>query len=265
MSHFRRLLAKARQTRARSSGILLADDFADVVDAAFAQRLSVKRQRPGQQFIKHHSQRINISACVDVLSTHLGLLGTHILRRADKLALFGVEGPVRQRLRDGLGNPEINNLQDRLFTLHRDQNVGRLNVTVNDALLMGVLHAFTCLQKQLQTLLDAQLIPVAMLDDGNAFDVFHGEIRQTGVGRPGFEYGCDIRVFHQSQRLALRLEAGNHLLGIHAGLDDLQRDPASDGLVLLGQVNDGEAPLAEDAQQPVRADLPDRLGSGGAE
>ncbi len=36
------------------------------------------------------------------------------------------------------------------------------------------------------------------------------------------------------------LEAGDHLAGVHPELDDLQCHPPTDGLLLLGEVDDGE-------------------------
>ena len=61
-------------------------------------------------------------------------------------------------------------------------------------------------------------------------------------------------MIHQGQRLALGLEAGDHLPRVHAGLDDLERDLAAHGLDLLGHVHDTHAPLADLLQQLVRAD-----------
>ena len=43
-------------------------------------------------------------------------------------------------------------------------------------------------------------------------------------------------------------------VGIHARLDDLQGDPAADGLLLLGHVDDAHAPFADLLQQLVGAD-----------
>ena len=59
---------------------------------------------------------------------------------------------------------------------------------------------------------------------------------------------------HQRQGLALGLEPGDDLLGIHARLDDLERHPAADGLLLLGHVDDAHAPFADLLEQLVRAD-----------
>ena len=58
---------------------------------------------------------------------------------------------------------------------------------------------------------------------------------------------------HEGQGLALGLEAGNHLGGVHAELDHLEGDPAPDGLGLFGHVHDAGAALADLFEQLVSA------------
>ena len=74
-----------------------------------------------------------------------------------------------------------------------------------------------------------------MLRDPHALDVFHGEIGTASIVGSRIEYLGHARMVHQSQGLPLGLEPSQHLFGIHAGFDDLERDPASNGLFLLGQ------------------------------
>ena len=63
---------------------------------------------------------------------------------------------------------------------------------------------------------------------------------------------------HERQCLALGLEAGDHLAGVHSGLDDLERDPAADGRLLLGHVDDAHSPFADFLQQLVGTDAGSR-------
>ena len=58
---------------------------------------------------------------------------------------------------------------------------------------------------------------------------------------------------HQRQRLPLGLEPGDDLLGVHAQLDDLERDPAAHRLLLLGHVDHAAAAFADLLQQLVAA------------
>ena len=59
---------------------------------------------------------------------------------------------------------------------------------------------------------------------------------------------------HQGQGLPLGLEAGDHLPGIHARLDDLERDAAADRRLLVGHEDHAHAAFADLLQQLVRTD-----------
>src|SRR5262245_31101527 len=100
-----------------------------------------------------------------------------------------------------------------------------------------------------------ELVLIAELGDGDALDQLHDEVRPTGRGRAGVEDLGDVGVVHQRQRLPLRLEPGQDLGGVQAGLDDLEGDLAAHGLFLLGHVDDPHAALADLLQQLVGADL----------
>ena len=58
---------------------------------------------------------------------------------------------------------------------------------------------------------------------------------------------------HQRQRLPLGFEAGDDLLGVHAQLDDLERDAAAHRFLLLGHVDDAAAAFADLLEQFVAA------------
>ena len=82
----------------------------------------------------------------------------------------------------------------------------------------------------------------------------HHEVRPARLGRAGIEHLGDVRMVHQRQRLPLGLEAGDHLLRVHAELDDLERDAAPDRLALLGHPDRAEAAFADLLEQLVAAD-----------
>ena len=60
---------------------------------------------------------------------------------------------------------------------------------------------------------------------------------------------------HQGEGLAFGLEAGDDRLGIHAELDDLERDLAPHGCSLLGEIDHPATTLADLFHEPVRAEL----------
>ena len=135
-----------------------------------------------------------------------------------------------------------------------DQHVGRLDVPVDDPLLVGVLHRPADLGEQAQPLPDAQPAAVAELGDGDALDQLHDEVRPAAVGAAGVEHPGDVRVLHEGQRLPLRLEPVQHGAGVHPRLDRLQGHPPADRVPLLGHEDDPHSALADLLDQRVRAD-----------
>ena len=72
--------------------------------------------------------------------------------------------------------------------------------------------------------------------------------------RAAVEYSGDVGMIHHRQRLALGLEAGHHLFGVHAELDDFKRHPAAHRFLLLGHTHHAKTALADFFQQLVTAD-----------
>ena len=97
-----------------------------------------------------------------------------------------------------------------LPSCERDEDVRRLEVAVDDPLLVGVLDRLADRHEQLEPLARRELLLVAVLGDRHALDEFHDEVRPAVVGRAGVEDLGDVRVVHQGQRLPLGLEAGEH-------------------------------------------------------
>ena len=94
---------------------------------------------------------------------------------------------------------------------------------------------------------------VAVLRNPGAANQFHDKVGTPRVRRPPIKHFGDIRMVHQRQRLALGFEAGDDLFGVHAHLDDLERDAAAHRLLLLGHINHAAAALADLLEQFVIA------------
>ncbi len=132
-----------------------------------------------------------------------------------------------------------------LPSIDRDQDVGRLQVAVDDALLMRVLHRLADRHEEFQPLFGGEPGLVAELGQRQAVDQLHDEERLAGGRQAAVEHLGDVGMIHHRQRLPLLLEALQHGLRVHAGLDQLQRHLALDRLGLLGDPDLAHAPFAD--------------------
>jgi hypothetical protein len=84
---------------------------------------------------------------------------------------------------------------------------------------------------------------------------FHHEERTALVGGSGIQDLGDIGMVHERQRLALGLEASQHLLAVHTRPDDLEGHLPFDRFLLLGQIDHPAAAFADFLQQLVAPDV----------
>ena len=117
----------------------------------------------------------------------------------------------------------------------------------------GVLHRLADRHEQLQPLSRRQAVLVAVAGERHPFDQLHGEERPAVARRPGVEHPGDVGVVHEGQRLAFRLEPGQHRPGAQPGLDQLDGHQAPDRLGLLGHPDRAHAAFADRLQQLVAA------------
>jgi hypothetical protein len=87
----------------------------------------------------------------------------------------------------------------------------------------------------------------------------YGEKWSSLLRRSRIEHLGDVRMVHHRQRLPLRLEARNNLLGVHAQLDDFQRHAPAHGFGLLRDINHAASAFADPLQQFVASN---RLAHG---
>ena len=170
------------------------------------------------------------------------------------MVVLGEDRLLGQLLLGGFGHTEINHHGHGHASVERDQNVGGLEIPVNDPLLVRALDRLADDNEKLDPLLGRKTVPVAKLGDGHALNQFHHEVRPPGVGRPAVEHLGDVRVVHQGQGLPLGLEAGHHLFGVHPQLDNLEGHAAADRFLLLGHIHHAHAALPDLFQQLVATD-----------
>ena len=243
---------------AASAGLgrfVLRDDAAHLVVAGGEERLLVEGRRAGEQFVEQDAEAVDVGAGVDVEVAHRGLLRAHVDRGAEELLEAGEEGLLGEFVLGGLGDAEVDHLGHRPVGLEGDHHVGGLEVAVDDAFLVGVVDGGADVLEKGEALLGVEFLLAAEVGDRDTLDQFHDEVGPTGGGGPGVEDPGDVGVVHHGERLALGLEAREHLAGVHAGLDHLEGDHAGDGAALLGHPDRAEAALADLLAQGVGADL----------
>ncbi len=110
-----------------------------------------QRQFPGQHLVEYDPQGIDVGPVVD-LERLLHLLGGHVAQRADHLLGAGERGVRRHRPQE-LGEAEVGDL-DVAPAVEKD--VLRLDIPVDDPLIVGVLERFADLRDDPERLLGFQ-------------------------------------------------------------------------------------------------------------
>jgi hypothetical protein len=126
---------------------------------------------------------------------------------------------------------------------------------------VGMGNGIADLQKQPKPLVHAQPPGLREPVDRLTLDVFHREVGQPVVRRPAIQQPGDVGVIERRQNLSLGPEPLQHLVGVHAPLDELDGHPLRKRPVNpLGEIHRPHAAAAERAEQPIGADPPARRG-----
>ena len=238
---------RAGRHLARRHRLALADDPDDL---AVARRAEVEHLLVRQQPIEQRAERIHVGRhrhrfAADLLGA--GALGRE---RADRRV--AAHPALFEQLRD----PEVEQLGD---AVSGDEDVGGLDVAVDDQALMRVMDGVAHLPEHRQPLADRQLPLPAVLVDGRAVHVLHHHERQA-VGRgSGVEHAGDVGVIERGENPPLFEESPDQLGRRDVPGDDLDRHVLVERLVRpLGQIDGSHAAPADLLQEPIVADL----GSG---
>src|ERR1051325_2748508 len=96
-----------------------------------------------EQLVEDDAKTVNVAARIDVAAAELHLLGAHVRRCSKELIGAGQACVFVESLLRRLGNPEINHLRDGHAFELGNKNVRGLQVAMNNALLMRMLHGVT--------------------------------------------------------------------------------------------------------------------------
>ncbi len=234
---------------------LLADVADRLHDRHAPRRI---RELPGEELVEDDAERVDVGPEVDVAAVAARLLRAHVRERPlDRADLGHHRGRRHVRVRDAR-EAEVEDLRARV----RDDDVRGLQVAVDHAALVGVVHGLADRDELAQALADlrrarrvaAEVLPYPR-GEGLAEDQLHREEVLAVVRAPRFVERRDVRVREPGQSLRLPPEHPQVLLVDEvAGAHDLERDPPARAL-LLGLVDDPHPALAELSEDAEPADL----------
>src|SRR5690242_14773655 len=106
---------------------------------------------------------------------------------------------------------------------------------MNNGLLMRVLHSFANVNEQLEPFAGGQPMFVTESIYWNSGDELHDEVRSPLRGRTGIEDLCNGWMIHECKGLPLGFKPYHDLARVHARLDQLERHPSPNGMLLFNK------------------------------
>ena len=231
-----------------------ADEAAHFVQPLPGECFDIKGGLAGEQLIEQCAESIDVAAGVCIRDIR-ELLRRHVKRGANEdagprgLSEAGIALGVH-----GLGDAEVDDLRHGPPVHLGDEDVGRLQVAMDDAFLMGVVDAEADFFEERDALAQRCLVPGAVTGDGHALDELHHKVGPPVWRHARLQHGGDAGIPHGGQGLTLLLEACQHSPAVHAELDHFQRHLATDGVALLRPPDDAETALAQLFHQAVVTD-----------
>ena len=168
-----------------------------------------ERRSAGQHFIEDHAERPEIRATIH--RPPLSLLGRHIRRRPDGSAVLSEAAEIGD-----LRQSEVHHLEGSLAGKHQ---VGALDVTVDDALLVSLLQTAGGLGRQRQRFLERQRSLLNLLLQRRPVNIGHRD-EHAAVRFADLKYCGDVRVIERCDRFGLAQETSFLLAGAHKILSD---------------------------------------------
>ena len=213
----------------------------------FAHARPRERRPPRQQLIKDDAERVHVHGGAGLARPARGLFGRHVGGRAHD----GPGSGFAVVLVEVFGQAEVGDLR---LAVGRQQDVGRFQVAVDDAALVGVLHRAGQFLHELGGLRRTPRRPVPLAGEAAALHVLQRNERPALV----FSYFVDlhnVRMVEPGDGLAFRPEARPLLVqGVLGRQDHFQGHDAPQRQV-AGLVHHAHAAAAELVQHLIAGDL----------
>ncbi len=122
----------------------------------------------------------------------------------------------------GPHEPRDAEVEQARFAVGSDQDVGRLEVAVDDELLVRVLDRVADPAQQVDALADAEPLRIAPAVDRLAVDVFHDQVRMAVRRRAAIQQARDVRMVEAGEDLPFAFETAHELARIEARAQQFQ-------------------------------------------
>ncbi len=228
----------------------IGDGVVDVPEHDLRRRLVVEGELVGEQLEEHHTEGVDVTASVDLLSARL--LGRHVVGGAADQPRSGDRGRV---VADDGRETEVDDLDQVVAGVEPpEDDVLRLHVPVNDVERVRFVERLEDADQQLADPWEGQW-PLLVHDEGEvlALQELHREIEDPVVGATEVDDADAVRVVQPAGGASLAVEASDRLLvAEQVRVDDLDRDGAAQRALLRAV----HATHATDAHQLLNEVVP---------
>ncbi len=203
-----------------------------------------------QKFKENDAESIHVRTSVEPGRVGGDLFGTHVSKRAQQLTGLGSPRGGEQFGRGDMGHAEVEHLW-LAGVIHKD--VARLQVAMNDTLVMSVLHRVAHLRQQLQARSRVQSAISRVLVHRHTANELHGEEGPAVHTDARFVHLRDTGMLQPRQDFCFVSEAAEQLGCCASRANHLESNGAA-RVVLFGLVNGPHATFAVSPQDAVAAD-----------
>ena len=221
-------------------------------------RIGPERRLAGKQLVEDDAERVDVDSRRDRLASALSLLGSHVARRPHDRARRGEA--ARFRRFDPLGQAEVGHQGyqaiERIIRTASKQDIGRLQVPVQDSALVSVMHGASHRRHQARGIAGVVPEPGGQECEIAAFDQLHAEIVVALVLTHLIDRD-NMRMIEVRGGLGLKSEAEQVIIGREPpGPNHLECQNAIQA-DLASTVDHSHAPLRDHALQFVVAKILD--------
>ena len=237
---------------ARNAIVELAQALRLVVENLVQQHpeVAAEGELAGEQFVEDDTEAVHVAAAVDLARLTGRLLRAHVRRCAYDRPILSdpnVSGVA-------LGEAEVHQARPANAVQH---HIGRLDVTVDDAALMGVIERFGKSGRDLAALAEGQPTGRHAVAERDAFYQFAGHER-LAVHPPGIEESNDMWMLQTGDIHGLTQEAVDFGGIVVEVARQLEGNEAIQ-LRVAGTIDAAKSAAAEQPEQLILADAP-RVG-----